>query len=646
MLLLSAILAGFVLSVAAADAPKPEAVKKDTLKSKKPAEKMQAKKDTAKPADKPKAKDAVKASAPVKVVKEAPKAAPASKPTLPTGPVPGDAIDFVYMADLRPLFVRLHVQVDGKSVEEAWQDSIKELFKYLDRNGDGVLSKEEAEKTPPPQLLLNANALYGGTFAASMSQLDSNRDGKVTLQELSDYYRRNGGGPFHFRSGQAQQVAYDVYGRPQNQGNLAEQLNEALFGLLDTNKDGKLSRDELAAAEKILLTMDEDEDDMVTIDELLPNRNRNASPFVQRRGVVTPAGATNPDFVMLSASEPSGKLARQLLAKYGGKATTLTRKQIGLDQAAFDELDLDKNGELDARELDRFARRGPDLEFMVRHGKGRGTGPVESLPRKSKPDPLAASLKSSKSGYFLDLGTTRLELRTSARNGMYFASAANVRSIYVMQFKMLDAKNKGYLEQKDVRQNPYLSNSFKMMDRDNDGKLTEKEMLEWIEKITALQNKATASCASLAISDQGRGLFDLIDASHDSRLSVREMRNAVKLVEQLDRDGDGHISRAEIPRNLLLAMDHGPGSDNQNSAPVVFNPYGMNQQNMPTLSAGPLWFRKMDRNRDGDVSRKEFLGTDEEFDRIDTDHDGLISLQEAESFDRLMRAQKVATKSK
>ena len=45
----------------------------------------------------------------------------------------------------------------------------------------------------------------------------------------------------------------------------------------------------------------------------------------------------------------------------------------------------------------------------------------------------------------------------------------------------------------------------------------------------------------------------------------------------------------------------------------------------------PLWFQKMDRTRDGDVSRREFLGTDEEFRRIDTDGDGLIDAKEAEA---------------
>ena len=48
----------------------------------------------------------------------------------------------------------------------------------------------------------------------------------------------------------------------------------------------------------------------------------------------------------------------------------------------------------------------------------------------------------------------------------------------------------------------------------------------------------------------------------------------------------------------------------------------------------------MDRNRDGDVSRKEFLFSDELFRQIDTDGDGLISVEEAERYDAQLRKQK------
>jgi hypothetical protein len=48
----------------------------------------------------------------------------------------------------------------------------------------------------------------------------------------------------------------------------------------------------------------------------------------------------------------------------------------------------------------------------------------------------------------------------------------------------------------------------------------------------------------------------------------------------------------------------------------------------------------MDRNGDGDVSRGEFLGSKDDFDRIDADHDGLISLDEAEAFDQKVRPAK------
>jgi len=47
------------------------------------------------------------------------------------------------------------------------------------------------------------------------------------------------------------------------------------------------------------------------------------------------------------------------------------------------------------------------------------------------------------------------------------------------------------------------------------------------------------------------------------------------------------------------------------------------------LTAGPECFRQMDRNRDGDLSRREFLGPRTQFDRLDRDRDGLIDPEEA-----------------
>jgi Ca2+-binding EF-hand superfamily protein len=120
---------------------------------------------------------------------------------------------------------------------------------------------------------------------------------------------------------------------------------------------------------------------------------------------------------------------------------------------------------------------------------------------------------------------------------------------------------------------------------------------------------------------------------------VREMRQGPKLLEQLDRDGKGQLTRDDLPRNYLLTLKRGP-SDRGDANPqaaflALYMGAGQSEPEQP--KTGPVWFRKMDRNRDGDVSRKEFLGSDEDFRMIDTDGDGLISLEEAEKADARFR---------
>ena len=59
-----------------------------------------------------------------------------------------------------------------------------------------------------------------------------------------------------------------------------------------------------------------------------------------------------------------------------------------------------------------------------------------------------------------------------------------------------------------------------------------------------------------------------------------------------------------------------------------------------THPGAPVWFRKMDRNNDGDISPREWLGTDEDFKAIDTDGDGLISIVEAIAFEAKKKTKK------
>src|SRR5216683_3782580 len=104
-----------------------------------------------------------------------------------------DVQDVVFFSDARPILFRLHLRVDGKPYAARWEEYLGKLFAYLDRDGDGVLDKDEAARAPtPPQL---QQVFQGNVFFPTPAQpptfTDSqkNEAGAVTLAGFLDFYR-------------------------------------------------------------------------------------------------------------------------------------------------------------------------------------------------------------------------------------------------------------------------------------------------------------------------------------------------------------------------------------------------------------------------------------------------------------------------
>lgn len=540
--------------------------------------------------------------------------------------------DVVFFSDARPYLFRLRLRVDGLPFATRWETHMSRLFAWYDRDNNGFLDKTEASRAPHAQMLtfwLQNNFYNPMTVALPFAELDTDKDDKVTLAEFLSYYRRNGVGPIRAMPGF-------------NNAAAANQITDQLFTLLGGSKDAKITRQQFERMETTLLRLDQNDDETVASAELFPggfapNYYAQPQPFVRNAGAAAP-----PVLPLYLVEKESGanqltqrlKAARDIVARYDkDKNGKLSPAEIGLPQETFTQLDDNKDGQLEATELLRWLIVQPDIEAVLRIGQAPAREPSMVLVTGGG---VGASLVAGGQAIFLPFGEGRLDLIRGVSQPI--AMNNNLTTYFVQQFKLLDKDNKGFVTAKQVDgpQQVYLRNIFVQADRDNDGKMTEKEMKEWLDLMAGGSNIQMF----VSFADTGRGLFELLDANGDGRLSMREMRTAWTRVAGLDKNKDGALARTEIPRQFQMAVGRGfPGYYGGGFArapvPAVVRP-GVTPVARPA-PRGPLWFRKMDTNGDGDVSRREFLGSPEDFRKIDTDNDGLISLEEAERADATMR---------
>lgn len=551
-------------------------------------------------------------------------------PTRPFAKQEADQLNYLFLASDRPVLIRLHLRAGDKPYSAVWEAFMDKLFVWFDKDNDGFLSPAEAARLMVAQTLsfqLQGAIGAGGNQTAPFAQLDTNKDGKVSKEEFRAYYRNGGINPLRFtvNNSQAQQ---------------AKQVNDSIYRRLGRSGKGKLTKTDVFKLPGLLDKLDEDEDEMLTVAELnTDGEGENYFEAFQVRGGPMGPQPTDSGLHQIQPTMTAAALASLVMNRYdANKDGKLTPGEGGLDKAFFTKLDANKDGTLTAQEIEAYFYGKPDLvlrckvgtletgfmALVAKTGLFGKTQRAEIVNQAKLPEPLAKKVKKvDGENLYLELGDARITVHAIEGNSANRLSG--VKQFYLQQFDAIADKD-GFVERgKDNDGNRFIMNLFTQADKNADGKLHRKEFVEWLDLIES----GSSAFVSLTVNDSGRSLFNLLDANGDGKLSIREMRNAWTRMEPLCKAGEG-MTQADLPRTLQVTM--GQGNTFGRSQFDFFNQRNRAPKRV-AINGVPAWFTKMDRNADGDVSRKEWLGTEETFSEIDTDGDGLISAAEARAFE-------------
>lgn len=499
-----------------------------------------------------------------------------------------------------PLLADVSIYADGKPFRMLREAVVDGYIKLADPKQNGKPAWEILLKRMgriPPASRQNLAKSNDRLLANYIGRYDLNGDKLVDRYEVRRMIAQLGYGPaFNV------QPTYAYYAQPD------------VKDLLDTNGDDKLSKSEIAAAARRLKSRDGNDNDLIEAEELGGGR-RNG-----QRGVRLPTRGQAAYPIDERASLSSIFFVLQL--RYGGKEKKIARKAFQLAPRLFDELDLNGNGLLEGGEVVGLHLAKPQLDVQIRIGKSNSKTPNVQVKSTLKKSELKIAVDQS-DARTVSLGFPGWKLRlnvpnVSPRTNDYSRTAAN----YLQRY---DADKNGYIDAKDIKQ---LGNQGRVVERqmnqwdvNADGKVFAKEIEAYYDR----QQAPRRSQIVMSVADQGPSLFAALDVSGDNRLSLREMRTAGERLRKLDRNENGVIDPDEMPGETVLSFTQGRSAFQRAG-------YGQRgRQASPRSPRGPKWFIHMDRNGDGDITLREFLGTKAQFAKLDTNKDGFIEPKEAES---------------
>lgn len=491
-----------------------------------------------------------------------------------------------------PMIVDLQLSLDGQPIEKGIDSLIHRVLEAADTNQDGRSTWDE--------LIQNDEFLAGpfgyratenGPSAGADRQArqwkqryDVDRNGRIDSREAQAWLGRDTGRaarPFDLRSSRS--AFYDA------------RANSPTWRLLDADEDDVLTAEEQEQATSRMLAHDSEDDYILRPRDLSALRD-------QIRAAEGDSLRYRPESDRHAALllEPDGDWYRVL---YLVGDLYAPRRNLGLGSFPlfpnlFDQLDADGDGRLDEDEIAALLTLSPHLKLDVDFSGDSATASGAKL---------GLSLLSPEIGSVHRLSPSRWILSLADVAVVFSANDMTPSD----QRQTLGPTGAAATDPNQPASDP------------SDSAPSESDPPATMTNAASEAYSVARDEIRLMIHDRGDALFEHLDADHDGQLGEREILGAAGRLKSLDHDG--RLTADELPRRWTVAFLRGEGR--------VERPFyiPVSARRTTTDSKAPRWFRRGDFNGDGQISRREFLGTSEQFQRLDHNDDGFLEADEVQA---------------